>query len=72
LLFDSFNITTIKQKHRVKNLKPTWRLSQGVYWYKLTLHNNHNLTYCRLKQSQTCFTYFKELDHGDACEIVGP
>ncbi len=31
-----------------------------------------NLTYCRLKQSQTYFTYFIELDRGDACEIVGP
>ncbi len=46
LLFDSFSITTIKQKHRVENpkpynnLKPTWRLSQGVYWYKLALHKN--------------------------------
>jgi hypothetical protein len=42
-------------------------LIQVKHYIKIT-----NLTYCRLKQSQTYFTYSIELDCGDAYEIVGP
>jgi hypothetical protein len=42
-------------------------LIQVKHYIKIT-----NLTYCRLKQSQTYLTYFIELDCGDACEIAGP